>query len=134
MPDTNKDKQIHLREQALLAAEALTKEPDNHGKVLRLYIEGKGCDGFVYGVCLDHANEKDIRFRQGATVDLVVDPETLVFVEGSSIDWVDDERGRGFLVENPKHKKYRGKFFKRERWQDWLLERREAIEQQRELK
>ncbi len=86
---------------------------------LRLYLDGKGCDGFFYGVSFDSAQEGDQRFPQTG-FDLIVDPETLAFVQGSTIDWVDDERGRGFLVENPNHKKFRGKFFKRTDWQKRL--------------
>jgi iron-sulfur cluster assembly accessory protein len=91
------------------------------GKPLRLYLDGKGCDGFFYGVCFDEHRQGDEVIEQDA-VTLVVDQETYQFVEGSTIDWVDDERGAGFLVENPNHKKFRGKFFKRKQWQERLLD------------
>ena len=96
------------------------------GKVLRLYLEGKGCDGFYYGVTFDAVSTEDIQFDQGvdeggeAFVPVIVDPETMQFVEGAEIDWVDDERGRGFLVNNPEQKAYRGKFFKRDAWREKL--------------
>lgn len=102
--------------------QAIRLQAEQHGsgsKSLRLYLEGKGCDGFTYGVAFDDPSDDDVRISFGA-VEVIVDPETMVFVKGSSIDWVDDERGRGFLVENPHQRKYRGKFFKRQSWQDRL--------------
>ncbi len=93
---------------------------------LRLYIEGKGCDGFTYGVSFDLAQAGDVHFpqfddKQDKIVDLVIDPDTIKYVNGSTINWIDDERGKGFLVENPLHKKFRGKFFKREGWEQKLF-------------
>ena len=89
---------------------------------LRLYLDGKGCDGFFYGVSFDQKSTEDHEFFQGG-ISLVVDPDTLEFVTGSTINWVDDERGRGFLVDNPNQRKYRGKFYKRQAWQERLQEK-----------
>ena len=102
--------------------QALQLQQDNaawQGLPLRLYLEGKGCDGFYYGVSFDAQKPEDLCFTQvdgDLRVDLIVDPQTLEFTEGSQVIWVDDERGKGFLVENPQHKKFRGKFFKRSAW------------------
>lgn len=93
---------------------------------LRLYLDGKGCDGFTYGVTFDRAQDGDLYFPQfdpqdRKIIDLIVDKDTIKYVNGSIIDWVNDERGKGFLVENPLHKKFRGKFFKREGWEQKLF-------------
>ena len=109
---------------ALEKAIALESEQgDFKGKMLRLYLDGKGCDGFYYGVTFDRPSKEDIRFvlDGGNGLELLVDKDTINYVEGSSIDWIDDDRGQGFLVDNPNHKKFRGKFFKRKSWQDRLL-------------
>jgi len=114
MPD------IRLTPEALEVAERMAaEEPAYKDLALRVYLEGKGCDGFYYGVTFSAPLEGDISFTQGALT-LVVDKEALQFLDGSEIAWVDDERGRGFLVENPQHKRFRGKFFKRKSWQEKL--------------
>jgi len=111
---------VTLTPAALAQAEHLAAtEPAYQGKPLRLYLDGKGCDGFYYGVAFDETLPQDLVLTQGR-VTLVIDPATLPFVEGSTIDWVDDERGRGFLVDNPQHKRFRGKFFKKKAWQERL--------------
>lgn len=90
------------------------------GLPLRLYIDGKGCSGFYYGLSFDHETSEDIRISQQSAADellLITDKDTAPFVDGSVISWVDDERGCGFLVTNPRHKQFRGKFFRRKDWQ-----------------
>jgi len=104
---------------ALRQANELKKADQNRGMSLRLYLEGKGCDGFFYGVAFDNVDPKDLHFPHG-DIDLIVDPDAIEFVDGANIEWVDDERGKGFLVENPNHKKFRGKFYKRSTWQNKL--------------
>ncbi len=82
---------------------------------LRLYVEGKGCDGFTYGVSFDDSAPDDLHFVQDG-LSCIIDPQSLEFCKGSQIEWVDDERGTGFLVENPNQRKFRGKFYKRKAW------------------
>ena len=122
---------IELSEAALVQALGFRSEEEKPGADgeldFRLYIEGKGCDGFYYGVCRDGHRKGDYCFPQeGSGVRVLVDPETWSYVKGSRIDWVDDERGRGFLVENPRHRAFRGKFFKRKSWQESLRLGREG--------
>lgn len=106
---------LHLRETT----------PEFQHKSLRVYIDGKGCDGFEYGVTFDEPTAEDYVSQQGE-LELIVDKDTHQFVVGSSLEWVDDERGKGFVVENPNHKKFRGKFFKRKSWQQRLLKTHEG--------
>lgn len=89
------------------------------GLPLRLYIEGKGCDGFYYGVNFDAKEKDDFEFEIEG-LPCIIDERTLLFCKGSEIDWVDDERGQGFLVQNPKEKNFRGKFYKKSTWRTRL--------------
>lgn len=116
---------ITMDEQAILQTRQFQQEHEEWRSLfLRLYLAGKGCDGFSYGVSFDDAKEEDLHIRQeasdGQLVELIVDPDTFRFVKGARITWVDDERGRGYLVENPRHKSFRGKFFKRKGWEERL--------------
>ena len=102
-----------------MALSMQTQNPEWENFCLRVYLAGKGCDGFDYGVCFDKKEDDDVVQQCGALT-LISDTETVKFVDGSSIIWTDDDRGKGFLVENPKHKKFRGKFFKRKNWEQNL--------------
>jgi iron-sulfur cluster assembly accessory protein len=110
-------KAVLMTPAAIAAGLRMAKDDVEHqGKALRLYLEGKGCDGFYYGVTFDETLDFDIQYEYEG-VRLVVDRDTIEFVEGSTIDWIDDERGQGFMVHNPRQSLYRGKFFKRPSWQ-----------------
>ena len=111
---------LELSELGIKAAQQFQK--DNaawQGMPLRVYLSGKGCDGFEYGVCFDQQDPGDQVFHFGS-ITLVCDPETFKFIAGSTVNFVDDERGRGFVVENPRHKQFRGKFYKRKGWEERL--------------
>lgn len=121
--DTPANAAVYFTDEAVAAAVDLqNKNPEYTDMPLRVYIDGKGCDGFYYGVTFDHPTPEDLVVRQ-AVISILVDPETLKYVKGSTVSWVDDDRGTGFLVSNPNHRKFKGKFFRRENWQERLSPR-----------
>ena len=111
-----------LSDAAIAAAKAYNNENrDYKDQSLRVFLSGKGCDGFEYGVSFDTVEEGDTIMTIDGEVSIICDARSLEFVTGSAIDWVDDERGRGFLVGNPNHKKFRGKFYKKTAWKERLM-------------
>ena len=116
------DSSITLTENALAAAAAFQRDEAQFQSLdLRVYLSGKGCDGFEYGVTFDQRMTEDLAFKVSDRLSVICDPSSIEFLQGSSIDWVDDERGRGFLVNNPNHRKFRGKFYKKPEWKAKLL-------------
>mgnify|MGYP006265788229 FL=1 len=77
----------------------LASEPE--GSKLRVSVSGGGCSGFQYGFAVETSDAvDDIRVeRDGAVV--LIDPTSLPFLEGSTLDFVDDLMGQSFRVENP---------------------------------
>lgn len=68
---------------------------------LRLYIAGRTCSGWQYGMALDnHPTETDLVFECEG-VKLLVDDQSIEYLNGATVDFIDDERGKGFLVDNP---------------------------------
>ena len=69
--------------------------------MLRISVNGGGCSGFQYAfdIAQDRA-EDDLAVEQdGATV--LVDPMSLPYMEGATIDFVNDLIGQSFKIENP---------------------------------
>ena len=96
---------ISLTPDAIRAAkEALSKEGDAQDG-LRVAIAGGGCSGYQY--CLDFertARMGDIVFTaDGLTIYL--DPISAGYLQGTVIDFVDREDGRGFHFDNPNPRK-----------------------------
>ncbi|SRR5579884_1812758 len=67
---------------------------------LRVGVRGGGCSGFQYVLAFDERRDGDEVFEeQGIT--LLVDRQSLPYVNGSTIDYVDGLQGAGFKVDNP---------------------------------
>lgn len=68
---------------------------------LRVAIKGGGCSGFQYAMDLtDTKGEFDEEFvSQGIRV--ITDPKSLLFLEGTVIDFRDELMGRSFIFKNP---------------------------------
>lgn len=71
-------------------------------RVLRVYVAGKSCCGLRYGLALDESRLPDDTVEQLAGIDIAVDPDSLPYVDGATIDYVDALSGGGFMVRNPK--------------------------------
>ncbi|MGQ9495027.1 MAG: iron-sulfur cluster insertion protein ErpA [Thermoanaerobaculaceae bacterium] len=74
--------------------------PEANGKALRIFIEGGGCSGFQYGFTFDDRQDGDTVIEaHGITV--LVDPLSAQYLTGATVDFIEDFRGSGFVVENP---------------------------------
>src|SRR5262245_29382724 len=74
--------QVLLTDEALAQARFMAQQPEHAGKALRFYIEGKGCDGFFYGVAFDGPKAGDLTYEQG-DLPVLIDPESFRFMHGS---------------------------------------------------
>jgi iron-sulfur cluster assembly accessory protein len=74
---------------------------ETEARLLRIAVIGGGCSGFQYTFDLDSgANDGDTLIeRDGATV--AIDADSLPFMAGSQIDFVDDLIGASFQIRNP---------------------------------
>ena len=67
---------------------------------LRVGVRGGGCSGFQYALAFDSERSGDEVFEDRG-LRLLVDRESLPYVRGAVIDYVDNLQGAGFKVENP---------------------------------
>ena len=76
-------------------------DKEEAAKMLRVSVSGGGCSGFSYGFDLDDTSTNDdlVIEKDGATV--LIDSISLMYMEGSEIDFVDDLIGASFQIKNP---------------------------------
>jgi iron-sulfur cluster assembly accessory protein len=67
---------------------------------LRLAVRGGGCSGFQYALAFDQQRDGDQIYEYN-DVRVLIDPQSLPFVDGSEVDFVDGLQGAGFAVNNP---------------------------------
>jgi iron-sulfur cluster insertion protein len=76
-------------------------DENNPSLKLRIFVQGGGCSGFSYGFTFDEEiNEDDFTIELGE-VDLLVDSMSSQYLQGATIDFVDDLNGSQFKIVNP---------------------------------
>ncbi|WP_199259809.1 HesB/IscA family protein [Paracoccus binzhouensis] len=73
---------------------------DGPARPLRVAVAGGGCSGFQYDIRLDDPAEDDL-VLQGGGQSVVVDPVSLPFLAGATIDFTDELIGARFTIDNP---------------------------------
>lgn len=76
------------------------KMPEAKAKEFRVYVQGGGCSGFSYGFMFDDKRDGDNVVQAGG-VTCLVDPQSLMFLKGSTVDFIEGLTGAGFTVKNP---------------------------------
>ena len=69
---------------------------------LRVFVAGGGCSGFSYGFTVDQdIAEDDIVTELTPGINLLVDPMSIQYLAGATIDWAEDSMGSAFRISNP---------------------------------
>ncbi len=72
---------------------------ETHG--LRVFVQGGGCGGMQYGMTFDDNPREDDEVYEQHGLKVYVDPISLFYINGASVDYVDSLMGGGFNIENP---------------------------------
>lgn len=86
-----------------LAIEKIKEFADGEGLpyIVRVKIVGGGCAGFTQDMHFDHnISDMDEQFNF-EDVKLVVDPLSVQYLEGTTIDYIESQFGGGFKFINP---------------------------------
>ena len=76
-------------------------DEENQGMKMRLSISGGGCSGFQYGFEFDSDyGDDDIIFNENGA-ELVVDKVSIMYLNGSIVDFEDKLMESSFKVNNP---------------------------------
>ena len=79
------------------------KKLDAAGKNFRVYVEGGGCSGYQYGFSFDTKKEDDLVIDCNG-VNVLIDPQSKLYLNGCTVDFVEDFKSSGFTVKNPNAK------------------------------
>jgi iron-sulfur cluster assembly accessory protein len=71
----------------------------NHS--LRVFVTGGGCSGMQYGMAFEEGPQNFDRAVEIDGVRLIIDPTSLMYLKGATIDFIDSLMGGGFRIENP---------------------------------
>jgi iron-sulfur cluster assembly accessory protein len=68
---------------------------------LRIAAVAGGCSGFQYQMTLDKQKEADDESLDFEGLKVLVDAESMLFLDGTTIDFVEAMDGSGFTFDNP---------------------------------
>jgi iron-sulfur cluster assembly accessory protein len=98
---TGTSEQLTLTDSAAERIRQLLEKEGRPDAALRLYISGGGCAGMSYGMSIDDAVTSDDAVVKTRGIKVVVDKLSLIYLRGSTIDYVDNLQSSGFKVDNP---------------------------------
>ncbi len=90
----------NIVEQQYETARSAGEEPKK--LFLRIGVKGGGCSGFSYALDLTESmnEETDEHWTQDG-VDVICDSKSMLYLDGTKIDFKDEVMGRGFVFSNP---------------------------------
>lgn len=73
--------------------------PDDYG--LRVGVKGGGCSGMSYTLGFDAAAKENDKVMDANGVKVFIDPKSIFYLMGVTLDYSDGLMGRGFTFNNP---------------------------------
>lgn len=80
----------------------LAKQNQDIDKVyLRVAVKGGGCSGFQYAMDLTDSKGEFDEEANSNGIRILSDPKSMLFLDGTTIDFKDELMGRSFVFKNP---------------------------------
>lgn len=92
---------ITITEAAAIKIAEIIAEENNPAIQLRMFVQGGGCSGFSYGFGLDEEKNEDDWEIPAGTSSVRVDAMSAQYLDGVTVDYVDDLMGASFKISNP---------------------------------
>ena len=96
---------IQLTEKAIGRIRQVFVKQGVEGGGLRLGVQGGGCSGMSYLIRFEPKQRPSDRVFDFEGVKVFVDPKSLVYLEGMTLDYKESLMQSGFVFENPNAKK-----------------------------
>ena len=94
------DQSIQLSQAAVQEVSRMIENEKKQGVALRLAVKGGGCSGLSYALNFDAKREGDAEFDFSG-LKVIVDPKSLLYLKGTTLDYVDTLQEKGFRFVNP---------------------------------
>lgn len=103
------DIDLKITESAIKEFKRSISEWGSGSSMIRISVQDGGCSGFLYNLGFAETNEidsgNDYVIEEFESVKLVIDKKSLMYLDGTTIDWFEDSSQKGFKFDNPNAKK-----------------------------
>lgn len=87
----------------LIETNAAKKGLDKNTLFLRVYVAGGGCSGVQYGMALTTDKRDDDVVVEMSNIKIIVDPMSITYLDGASVDYIDQDLGARFKITPPEN-------------------------------
>ncbi|MEZ5529231.1 MAG: iron-sulfur cluster insertion protein ErpA [Porticoccaceae bacterium] len=92
---------LYVTDSAVAKVKSLVEEEGNPDLKLRVFVTGGGCSGFQYGFSFDEAVAEDDTLVEKDGIAVLVDPLSIQYLSGSTVDYEEGLQGSRFKISNP---------------------------------
>ena len=92
---------VNVTPAAVTIIQGLLEQRQIPNHALRVFVSGGGCSGMQYGMAFQEMPEVGDTVVEQGGVRLLVDPTSMMYLQGATIDYVDSLIGGGFRIDNP---------------------------------
>ena len=101
MVDTFNPNELNLTDGAVKKILSFSEKQSEVKANLRVYVTGGGCSGFQYGFSFDESIDEEDTCVSKEGANLIIDPLSLQYLLGSTVDYIEDLSGSKFIIKNP---------------------------------
>ena len=80
--------------------EIMAQQPETY-QGLRVQEVGDGCSGFQYSMAFERQSNGDDNVLSVDGLKVFIDPQSLTYLDGTEIDFIETLQGSGFKFNNP---------------------------------
>ena len=102
---TPKTAPVTLTPTAIAKVKEIMAQQDPMPAGLRIGVVGGGCSGFSYSMNFENASGMMDKVFNFDGVDIYVDPKSILYLHGMTLDYKETLMQSGFVFENPNAKK-----------------------------
>lgn len=92
---------INISDTALEKIQEMLAQEEIPNMFLRLGVQAGGCSGFSYGMGFDDEQKSEDQAFDVKGLKVVVDKESIRYLDGLEIDFKESGMSGGFTIENP---------------------------------
>ena len=101
MEQQTKEIIVTLTEKAANKVKLLLEKENKQGYGLRVGISPGGCSSYTYEISLEKEPKQDDLIIEEKGVKVFINPMSITFMKGSTVDYLDSLTNAGFKIKNP---------------------------------
>ena len=101
MQQQTKELIVTLTDKAVSKVKALLEKENKKDYGLRVGVTAGGCSSYMYDIGIEKEPKENDMVIEEKGVKVFINPESIAFMKGSTVDYLDTLQNSGFKVNNP---------------------------------